>query len=216
MILLRLPDTFVRVNLSRIVNLPHSPHCRACKERVHELLSAIHGECRTNRQFSWSARPEDYAGTAIGTALENIRTALGDLRGYHDFIKSAHMPPCDYFITDPPFIVEFDENQHFSRPRLVTLTNYPATVTVGFSISRWQELCRKIGAVDDTPIDRDERRAWYDTLRDLVPIIHRFKPTVRLYAEEYEWCGLNAGSPAGLSSFRARLQSRRPIRKSES
>jgi len=193
------------------VDSQHSPHCRGCKQRVYELLSAIYGECQTNHQFPWSARPDDYANTAIGTTLERIRTTLGDLRGHRDFIKSAQMPPCDYFVADPPFIVEFDENQHFSRSRLVTLTNYPATVTVGFSISRWQELCRKIGAVDDTPIDRDERRAWYDTLRDLVPIIHSFKPTVRLYAEEYPWCSLGAASPSGLSSFRARIETGHPI-----
>jgi hypothetical protein len=42
--------------------------------------------------------------------------------------------------------------------------------------------------VDDQPFDRDERRAWYDALRDLVPIVYGFKPTVRLYAGEREWC----------------------------
>jgi hypothetical protein len=194
----------------------HSAHCRACKERVRELLTAIYGDCLANHQFPWSSQPQDYAKTAIGAQLEHIRTALGDLRGHRDFIKSAQVPPCDYFVADPPFIVEFDENQHFSRPRLVTLDNYRDEITVGFSISRWQELCRSIDAKDDQPFDRDERRAWYDTLRDLVPIVHDFKPTVRLYAEEFEWCSLDAGSPAGLSSFRALLQIRRPIPQSES
>lgn len=194
----------------------HSPHCQACKKRVRELLSSIYGECRPHHQLPWPARPEHYAETVLGDTLERIRTALGDLRGHRDFIKSAHMPPCDYFIVDPPFIVEFDENQHFSRARLVTLANYPATETVGFSIQRWQELCRAIAAVDDTPIDRDERRAWYDTLRDLLPILHGFKPTVRLYAEEYPWCSLNAGSTHDVSVFSSLLEGRRPISPSES
>jgi len=193
------------------VNFQHSPHCRDCKKSVRELLNAIYGECRTNHQLPWPAGPEHYADTALGDTLERIRTALGDLRGHRDFIKSAHMPPCDYFVADPPFIVEFDENQHFSRARLVTLANYPATVTVGFSMQGWQKLCREIAAADDTPIDRDERRAWYDTLRDLLPIIHGFKPTVRLYAEEYAWCRLGAASPSGLSSFRARIETGQPI-----
>lgn len=191
----------------------HSAHCRACKERVRELLTAIYGDCRVNHSFSWPARPEEYANTLIGNLLEQIRAALGDLRGHHDFIKSAQMPPCDYFIPDPPFIVEFDESQHFSRARLVTLTNYPDKIAVGYSISRWQELCREIDAKDDTPFDRDERRAWCDTLRDLVPIVHGFKPTVRLYAEQLEWCSLEAGSPAGLATFRALMQ-RLPIPRS--
>jgi len=62
---------------------------------------------------------------------------------------------------------------------------------LGFSFSHWQELCREINAQDNQPIDRDERRAWYDVLRDLVPIIYGFKPTVRLYAGDYAWCAVN-------------------------
>ena len=159
-----------------------------------ELLKTTFGECRTNHQFPWSARPEDYANSSIGVILEPIRVALGDLRGHRDFIKSALMPPCDYFVVDPPFIVEFDENQHFSRARLVTLSNYPEMISVGFSISRWQELCREIDAIDDTPIDRDERRAWYDTLRDLLPTVNGLQPTIRLYAGAYPWCELDSAS----------------------
>jgi hypothetical protein len=194
------------------VKTEHSAHCRACKDRLRELLTAIYGDCRTNHQFPWPARPEDYANTALGNLLQLIRTALGDWRGHRVFIKSAQMPPCDYFIPDPPFILEFDESQHFSRPRLITLANYPGNFPLGFSLSRWQELCRNIDAKDDEPIDRDERRAWYDTLRDLVPIVHGFKPTVRLYVEQFKWCGLAAGSASGLETFQNLLRNRRSDR----
>ena len=183
------------------MNTEHTAHCRACKERVRELLTAIYGDCRVNHAFLWSSRPEDYSSTPIKNLLLQIRTALGDWRGHRDFIKSAQMPPCDYFVADPPFIVEFDENQHFSRSRLVTLANYPANCAIGFSILRWQQLCGEINAVDDTPIDRDERRAWYDTLRDLLPTTQGFKPTVRIYAEVVQRCALNAASPADLAIF---------------
>jgi hypothetical protein len=210
--LLQLPDSFVTASLSKFVNFPHSPHCRACKQRVYELLHAIYGACSANKQFPWPARPEDYADAAIGNVLEQIRTALGDLRGHHDFIKSAQMPPCDYFISNPPFIVEFDENQHFSRARLVTLANYPVNAVIGFPISRWRELCRAIDAKDDEPFDRDERRAWYDTLRDLLPSVHGFGPTVRLYAEEFPWCTLDPASAQGVENFRTRLRHRLPNR----
>ena len=186
----------------------HSPHCRACKERVRELLTAIYGDCCANHQFSWPSHPEDYANTPIENLLSRIRAALGDLRGQRDFIKSAQVPPCDYFISDPPFILEFDESQHFSRARLVTLSLYPADLEFGFSLAHWQELCHQINAQDDQPIDRDERRAWYDTLRDLVPIVHGFKPTVRFYAEQFEWCGLDAGSASGLETFQNLLRNR--------
>ena len=193
------------------MNPEHSAHCRACKERVRELLTAIYGDCRVNHSLPWSARPEDYAITPIGNQLQRIRTALGDLRGHRDFIKSAQMPPCDYFISDPPFILEFDESQHFSHARLVTLSLYPDKLGVGFSVARWQKLCREIDARDDDPFDRDERRAWYDTLRDLVPNIHEFRPTIRLYAQEFEWCSLDVGSAHGAETFRALLRDRLPV-----
>jgi hypothetical protein len=99
-----------------LVNLAHSGHCRACKERVHELLTAIYGDCQMNQSFSWSSRPEDYVNTPIGDLLQRICAGVGALRGHRDFIKSAEMPPCDFYISDPPFILEFDESQHFSPP----------------------------------------------------------------------------------------------------
>jgi len=80
------------------------------------------------------------------------------------------------------------------RARLVSLSLYPKDRDWGFSLPRWLDLCAKIDAVDDTPIDRDERRAWYDTLRDLVPLAHGFNPTVRLYAGEFDWCKLDTGA----------------------
>jgi hypothetical protein len=186
----------------------HSVHCRPCKERVRELLTAIYGDCRKNHSFPWSALPRDYVNTAIGVLLERIQTELGNFRGHRDFIKSALVPPCDYFVSDPPFILEFDESQHFSAPRLVTLSLYPDELKFGFSMSRWKDLCREIGAVDDQPFDRDERRAWYDALRDLVPTVYGFKPTVRLYAGEYPWCSLDSTSAPDQRRFLSFLESR--------
>jgi hypothetical protein len=186
----------------------HSTHCRACKERVRELLTAIYGECRRNYQFSWPSRPEEYANGAVGNFLEQIRAALGNFRGHRDFIKSVRMPPCDYFVPDPPFIVEFDESQHFSHARLATLLVYPTDIQLGFSLTRWRQLCREINAKDDQPFDRDERRAWYDTLRDLLPNVYGFKPTVRLYAGEYQWCNLSAASAPDIDMFRVLLGDR--------
>lgn len=180
--------------LNVLNNNIHSPHCRACKERVRDILTARYGECLVDHQFPWPARAEDYQATAIGNSLELIRSALGNRRGYRDFVKSARVPPCDFYISDPPFILEFDESQHFSRARQITLELYPKTLPLGFSLTRWRNLCREISARDDEPIDRDERRAWYDVLRDLVPIVYGFKPTVRLYAEDIEWCALSSGS----------------------
>ena len=185
----------------------HSDHCRACKERVRELLTALFGACRVGHQFPWPARVEAYADTVIGDTLELARRALGDWRGHRDFIKSVQVPPCDFYVSDPPFILEFDESQHFSRARGITLELYPKTLAVNFSVARWQELCREINALDEQPFDRDERRAWYDTLRDLAPLVYGFKPTVRLYAGDDQWCRLSCRNAEHLDRFRALLPS---------
>jgi hypothetical protein len=185
---------------------PHSGHCRACKERLQALLTAAYGECRTNVSFPWSAHPAVYVGTPIGRALEQIRVALGDVRGHRDFIKSAQVPPCDFYIpAATAFIVELDESQHFTKPRLASLSLYPDGFNTGFSVARWQELCRQIDARDDTPIDRDERRAWYDALRDLIPPLHGLAPTARLYAEETAWCALDPARPQDVDFLRHSL-----------
>jgi hypothetical protein len=186
----------------------HSAHCRACKERVGELLAAIYGNCQVNHSFPWSALPPDYVNTSLGGLLKRIQSELGNFRGHRDFIKSAQVPPCDYYVSDPPFILEFDESQHFTRPRAITLALYPDDLQLAFSPSRWRELCCEINAVDDQPFDRDERRAWYDTLRDLLPSLHGFRPTVRLYADEYPWCSLDASSDSDQAIFHGLLGTR--------
>src|SRR5712692_8029693 len=188
----------------------HSGHCRRCKEQVRWLLTALYGDCRVSYSFSWAAKVQDYEHTAIGDSLRRIYDGLGQLRGYRDFIKSAQVPPCDYYIPSRPFILEFDESQHFSRPRLVSLTLYPLDFKAGFSLSRWRELCREVNAEDDEPADRDERRAWYDVLRDLVPTLHGFHPTVRLYAGEFAWCSLDSASVKDREIFRSILKDRLP------
>ena len=175
---------------------------------MRQMLARIYGDCRVNQAFPWPTRPEAYRDTAIGAALESIRSALGDFRGHRDFIKSPQVPPCDFSVSDPPFILEFDESQHFSRARLVTLISYPKNLPLGFPLARWQELCSVIDARDDEPFDRDERRAWYDTLRDLLPVIHGFKPTVRIYAGDFPWCQFDATSATALERMQTILPER--------
>jgi len=189
----------------------HSEHCRACKERVRELQTAIYGDCQVGYSFPWPSKPEAYKNSPIGDLLCQICRALEEFRGYRDFIKSPQVPPCDFYVSDPAFILEFDESQHFTHARLVALSLYPPQAKVGFPVARWQELCRLIDARDDDPPDRDERRAWYDTLRDLVPALHGLKPTVRVYANEFHWCSLNSGSAEDREKLRSILKERLPF-----
>lgn len=189
----------------------HSEHCRRCKEQVRQLLAAIYGDCLVGYSFPWPASPEEYKKTIMEDTLRQILAALEQLRGHRNFIKSVQVPPSDFFVPNPPFILEFDESQHFTLARLVTLSLYRPELKVGFPIARWKDLCRSIDARDDEPPDRDERRAWYDTLRDLVPALHGLKPTVRIYSNEFRWCSLDSGSGRDQEMFCSILEQRLPI-----
>jgi hypothetical protein len=188
----------------------HSDHCRNCKAQVRRLLAAVYSSCLTGYSFPWPAKPEEYQKTIIGGALRQIHAALQRSRGYQDFAKSAYMPPCDFYVPASAFILEFDESQHFTQARRLTLSLYPAQVEVGFPLGEWMHLCSVINASDDEPPDRDERRAWYDTLRDLLPAIHGLKPTVRLCWNEFRWCSLDSESKGDQERFRGILKQRLP------
>lgn len=123
------------------------------------------------------------------TALEKYRGF-----GFKDFVKTKTLAPCDFWVPDPGFIVEFDESQHFTSPRKLALSGYLGDQPLGFSRERWIALCEQHNAKDDDPPYRDEQRAWYDTLRDFVPSLKGFGPTVRLYARDFAWCTLDADS----------------------
>lgn len=186
----------------------HSHHCRACKTRVRELLAATYGSCLTHHTFGWSSLPQTYRHSTVGDALLAIFQDLGRFRGYHDFIRTPRMPPCDYYIPHPGFILEFDEPQHFSKAREITLRHYTKHLPTGFSVREWMRLCQELDARDNEPPDRDERRAWYDCLRDLLPLYHGLNPTIRLYSGSFQWCALNGNSEMDLQTFESLL--RRP------
>ena len=175
---------------------PHSERCHACKIRVGQLLERIYGACVLDHRFSWQTGLAAYAGTPIDPLLRDVAGVLEEYRGYGvgTFVRSQMLAGCDYWVPDPGFIVEFDESQHFTSPRKLALAVYADRHPLGFAARRWLELCEQHGARDNDPAFRDEQRAWYDTLRDLVPSIMGLQPTVRLYARDRVWCSLDLDS----------------------
>lgn len=191
-----------------LMSLPtaHSQHCRDCKLRVRELLAVLYGDCQVNHAFGWPSEPAAYRGTQVGETLACVFDSLCRHRGYENFIRTPKMPPCDYYVSRPGFIVEFDESQHFTEPRRVTLGCYTPDLPVGFDLGEWARLCEFWNCHDPTPQDRDERRAWYDCLRDLLPCHYGLEPTIRLYAGAFAWCSLRPDSPADRRRFESLIR----------
>jgi hypothetical protein len=179
----------------------HNERCPKCKETVKKLLEKIYGRVEQNYKFEVGTRPENFINTPYYDKLKQIYEALRNYRGFKEFVKAETLPNCDFFIPKPGFIIEFDESQHFTLPRKITLKNYPEELKLGFDRKRWIKLCEKINAKDNDPPYRDEQRAWYDTIRDFLPIIKGLNPTIRLFANDFVWCSLDPNNPSDVKRF---------------
>ena len=190
----------------------HSERCPECKIRMRELLERLYGTCLTEHRFPWRTRLAAYRGTQIEPTLRNVATALKAHRrfGIGDFVRSEVLAACDFWVPNPGFIVEFDESQHFTTPRKLALSEYPAKRPLGFSTERWMALCENHDARDNDPPYRDEQRAWYDTLRDLVPTLKGLQPTVRLYARDRVWCSMDPDNTDDLETISELIGHRKP------
>jgi hypothetical protein len=184
----------------------HNERCKECKNTVLILLQKLYGKVEGNYSFNLGVLPEDYQGAGYYDSLQSIYLSLKNYRGYQIFVRANKLPRVDYFIPQPSFILEFDESQHFTTCRKITLQRYPQNLKLGFKRNDWIKLCIKINARDNDPPFRDEQRAWYDTLRDFLPSVKSLSPTIRLYAKYMRWCSLNPDNKADVEKFKLILE----------
>jgi hypothetical protein len=91
-----------------------------------------------------------------------------------------------------PRILEVDETQHFNRYRALTLRHYPGGARIAFPTERWiaqsEKKTRLEGGGFGKPRPplfpaehgRHAQRAFRDSLADLLPPEHGYKPTFRI------------------------------------
>ena len=91
---------------------------------------------------------------------------LSSYRGDTTFAKKNVTLRCDFVCESRKLIIEYDERQHFSEARRVALEAYKE-IPVFFDRGLWIGACRDIGARDNVPFNRDEVRAYYDSVRDI-------------------------------------------------
>jgi len=186
-----LPDPHY-LNIARSNAHTNDSRCSECKNTIIEMLRGHYGLVKLEHKFYLSTQLEDYKGLRCYPHLKKIYNALAAFRGFTGFNRAKSLKPCDIYLVEQDIVVELDELQHFSKARAIALDNYPPDLTTGFDRSRWISLAKSIDSKDPDPEDRDEQRAWYDTLRDFLPLIDRtFAPTHRIYTNDFEWCSLN-------------------------
>lgn len=181
--------------------LRHTERCKDCKENFYTYLSSIYGLVEKNYQLEIGTHLSNYSSHNYFDSLFTIYYELIAYRNNHSFIKTNKMPKVDFFIVGNNQIVEFDESQHFTEARKISLKNYPEDLPLGFDKEKWISLCNKYNSKDHSPIYRDEQRAWYDTLRDFAPGILGLKPTIRIHASDEEWCKLELKNKSDEKKF---------------
>ncbi|MHA1918482.1 MAG: hypothetical protein ACTSWX_01955, partial [Promethearchaeota archaeon] len=191
-----------RMGRCKNLRIHHDERCQACKITIGKLLKKIYGEVKSNYKFEVGTYPENFSDSSYYFELKKIYEALQNYRGFKNFIIRRTLPSCDFFVPSQGIIVEFDESQHFTIPRKITLEHYPSELELGFSRKKWIAQCKKIQAKDNNPPYRDEQRAWYDTLRDFLPSILGLRPIVRLLATDFKWCSLDPNNQSHISIFK--------------
>ncbi len=193
--------------LSNVV-LRHNERCKDCKTVVYKMLVKIYKDVENGYKIAIGTKPDDFSELSCFPALQEIYALLEQGRGYTNYVKAKTLPKCDYYVASEGFVLEFDESQHFSARRKLALLHYPSDLKLGYERRKWICLCDSINARDNDPYYRDEQRAWYDTLRDFLPMIKGLKPTVRLYSKEIQWCSLNPESIDDVNKFDALIKAK--------
>jgi len=173
--------------------MAHNEHCKKCKSVFINALRKEFGEVTEQWKSGWPCRIDDILGlseinNADAAMLRKIYNSLQNHRGHHDFVRKKILPACDYYIKSLNCLLEFDESQHFTALRGLTLSLYPKKVKLGYDKKLWRKRCEEMDRHDNDPIDRDEKRAWYDTLRDLLPLSFGINPTIRIFSKDAIWC----------------------------
>lgn len=140
------------------------------KNALQLLLNKMfNGDIVCEKTFPWLKTPDLIQGE-----YENLYKALSDYRGDKAFAKRNVQLRCDFVCESEKLIIEYDERQHFSEARKVSLLSYP-DIPVYFDRALWIRACNTIQAKDEQPVNRDEVRAYYDSIRDIEASKHGYK-----------------------------------------
>lgn len=126
------------------------------------------GDVVCEKTYPWLKTP-----TEIAEEYQGIYDALATYRCNRNFLKKNITLRCDFVCESQKIIIEYDERQHFSEARRISLLAYPE-ISLNFDKDLWIRVCQEIQAKDNQPIDRDEARAFYDSVRDIEAVKHGY------------------------------------------
>jgi len=150
---------------------------------LQKLLEQRFGCVMTEAKFDWLVVPDN---NSMDDVFKKIYDKLKEMRNYSRFSNPGYKLACDFFIPSENLIIEYDENQHFTEQRAESLAHYPSNLNLGFDKDKWHEACKNIKATDNDPLYRDEQRAFYDSVRDILAARNGI-PLIRIKHGDYDW-----------------------------
>jgi very-short-patch-repair endonuclease len=171
----RIPDTTAKEE--------NSSSGKTQKDFLIKLLKQRFGCVITEAKFDWLKVPDCVSNDDV---LDGIYENLASIRGCKYFPTPGHPLACDFFIPSENLIIEYDERQHFTKQRAKSLAYYPPDLNLGFDKDKWCEACENIKATDNDPIYRDEQRAFYDSVRDILAARNGMT-LIRIKEGDYDW-----------------------------
>lgn len=157
------------------------------REAFREILGKRWGEVKLECSFPEIKVPDLDDRKNMNKDLLNILNAIESERNIEVKGRKNFKLKFDMYLPEVKAVVEFDERQHFTALRAASLKAYPPNAPVGFDLNRWVELSEKIRAGDNSPIYRDEQRAFYDSIRDIMSPQLRLRPVIRVFEEDVFW-----------------------------
>ena len=133
------------------------------------------------KTYPWLKTPNEIKGE-----YKPIYDALTQLQGDTSFAKKNVVLRCDFVCESRKIIIEYDERQHFSQARYISLSAYPKDIILGYDKELWMRACKDIHTKDSSPKNRDEIRAFYDSVRDIECAKHGYR-LVRIMHGQFDW-----------------------------
>jgi hypothetical protein len=168
---------------SKIISVSKKLNVVSQKNALQMLCQKHLGHIETEKKFDWLKTPDH---NSLPKEYKAIVSALIEYRNQGAFQKSNYQLLCDIVLDKQKLIFEYDENQHFSKARKIVLENYSNDIQLNYSKASWISACDKINAKDNNPIDRDEKRAYYDAVRDIEAYKNGYT-LIRIKHGEIDW-----------------------------
>jgi very-short-patch-repair endonuclease len=157
------------------------------REAFRKILSEMWGEVELEKKLPGIMVPDLKDRSSMPSTLHNILKVIEAYRGIPVQGQKNYKLAFDFYIPKLKLAIEFDEKQHFTPLRAVALKAYPADINLGFDKQRWIALSEQIRAGDNSPIYRDEQRAFYDAIRDILALQKGLNPVIRIFENDVAW-----------------------------